>query len=63
MMVDALKILFQHRPVELFAKIAGRLKLRKQYNLYMSAKKSSESSHVFPKSALAHKYCIGKGWR
>lgn len=56
-----LRILRQQGPRALFAKIAGRLKLRKQYELYRPAKKSAEPPHIFAESALAHKYCVGKG--
>jgi len=57
----ALRILGQEGPRALFAKIARRLKLRKQYGLYLLAKKTAEPAHTFPESALAHKYCVGKG--
>jgi len=61
MVVRALEILFQEGPRSLFIKIASRLKLRKQYGLYLPPKESAEPSYTFPESALAHKYCVGKG--
>lgn len=61
MVVRTLEILFQEGPRSLFSKIASRLKLRKQCGLYLPFKESAEPSYTFPESALAHKYCVGKG--
>jgi len=58
---NALRILGRQRPRALFASIARRLKLRMQYDLYLPAKKSAKPAYTFPESALAHKYCVGKG--
>jgi SAM-dependent methyltransferase len=56
-----LGILLQQGPSALVAKIARKLKLRNQYTLYLRAKKFAAHPGIFPESALAHKYCVGKG--
>jgi len=61
MLVRALEILFQEGPQSLLIKIARRLKRRKQYGFYLPPKEPAEPSYTFPESALAHKYCLGKG--
>jgi SAM-dependent methyltransferase len=61
MIAKALKVLFQQGPIALFTTKAGRLKLRNEYDIYRAAKKSAGIYMVFPESALAHKYCVGKG--
>jgi len=57
----ALRILLQQGPSALVAKIASKLKLRNQYTVYLLAKKFAEHPNILPESALAHKYCVGKG--
>ena len=57
----ALRILRKQGPSALFTKIVSKLKLRKQYELYVLAKKSTDHPDILPESALAHKYCVGKG--
>lgn len=59
--IKALRILRQQGPIALVAKIASKLKLRNQHTLYLLAKKSAEHPDILPESALAHKYCVGKG--
>jgi SAM-dependent methyltransferase len=61
MIAKVLKVLFQQGPVVVFKKLVSRLKLRMQYDLYLPAKKSAKPAYTFPESALAHKYCVGKG--
>jgi GT2 family glycosyltransferase len=50
--IQALSILLRQGPSTLVAKIAGRLKLRKQYALYLRAKKSLEESEVKKKDGV-----------
>jgi SAM-dependent methyltransferase/glycosyltransferase involved in cell wall biosynthesis len=57
----ALGILRQQGLSALFSKIAGRLKLRNQYILHLLAKRTTGHALILPESALAHKYCVGKG--
>ena len=57
----SLMILRQQGLHTLFTRIVSRLLLRKQYITYPPVMKSTMRHRFFPESALAHKYCLGKG--